>query len=198
MYPTMAALTIPEIVASIRERAGLTQEGFARELDVSFATVNSWERGRSVPRPFHVQRIHRYADALGIVRGLTVLVIDDDPVSCATISGILENLSIPATAITAQDGIEGRVLCGRHQPQLVLLDVLMPGVDGVEVAHRLQTLPDPDRPEVVFITAATDSETLDPVKATSHRLLRKPVGQTELAEVLASVAEKRATTAKTL
>ena len=180
----MARRTIPELVAAIRASAGLTQEALARELGVSFPTVNSWERGRSTPRASHIEKLNRYADSLGIHRGLTVLVIDDDPISCSVFEGMLASSPNSVTTITAQNGSEGLLLCGMHRPDLVLLDILMPGIDGLEVARRLKTIPDLDQTQVVFITAATDKKILDPVRDTGHRVLIKPVHRDDLGDVL--------------
>ncbi|MFQ5555594.1 MAG: multiprotein-bridging factor 1 family protein, partial [Acidimicrobiia bacterium] len=103
----MVRIAVPELVATIRERAGLTQEALARELGVSFPTVNAWERGRSHPRQAHVDQLCAFADRLGISRGLTVLVIDDDPVSCAVLESLLDLSELPVTTITAQNGSLG-------------------------------------------------------------------------------------------
>lgn len=56
--PNMAAL-----VRSLRERLGLTQEEFARELGVSFSTVNVWENGKRQPLPFLRRRLLEMAEA---------------------------------------------------------------------------------------------------------------------------------------
>ena len=42
-------MTFPEVLKSIRKQCNYTQEQFARELNVSFSTINRWENGRSVP-----------------------------------------------------------------------------------------------------------------------------------------------------
>jgi transcriptional regulator with XRE-family HTH domain len=61
----MAAHDVPALVQSIRKRTGWTQEQLARELGVSFSTVNCWERGRRKPQPFLLKRL------LEIARGAT-------------------------------------------------------------------------------------------------------------------------------
>jgi len=48
---------IPGLVKRIRERMGLTQEQFAREVGVSFSTVNQWENGRRRPQPYLLNRL---------------------------------------------------------------------------------------------------------------------------------------------
>jgi putative transcriptional regulator len=61
----MADLDIPALVRHLRARLGLTQEQFAREVGVTFSTVNQWENGRRRPQPFLVQRLLEMQSALG-------------------------------------------------------------------------------------------------------------------------------------
>jgi putative transcriptional regulator len=53
-----------ELVRNIRKKTGWTQERLAREVGVSFPTVNSWERGRRKPMPFLMKRLQELADTL--------------------------------------------------------------------------------------------------------------------------------------
>lgn len=176
----MAQRTTAELVREIRDRSGLTQEALARELGVSFATVNAWERGRSRPRPAHVEALHERARQLGITMGITVLLIDDDPIACAVIENQLMASSLPVTVLTADNGSIGLVLCGMHRPDLILLDLLMPGIDGVEVSRRLGHIDGLERTEVVFITAASDPELLEAARGTGNRVFVKPITEEDL------------------
>jgi len=63
---TTSRIDIPALTRSIREAGRLTQERLARELDVSFATVNGWERGRHRPIPSLERRLIEIADKLGL------------------------------------------------------------------------------------------------------------------------------------
>jgi transcriptional regulator with XRE-family HTH domain len=56
---------IPALVKSLRERLGLTQEQFAREVGVAFSTVNQWENGRRRPQPFLLKRLREMEAASG-------------------------------------------------------------------------------------------------------------------------------------
>lgn len=174
-------------MAAIRERAGLTQEALARELGVSFPTVNAWERGRATPRPDHLQLLQQYAARLAIHPGITALVIDDDPVSCAVLERLLAATSVPVATTIVDNGFDGLVLCGMHRPDLVLLDVMMPGIDGVEVARRLHLIQGLERTVVVFVTAATDEELLSRVRATGKQVIMKPATQADIDALVASV-----------
>lgn len=50
-------IDIPNLVKKIRGLKGLTQEEFARDLGVTFATVNSWENEKRFPQPFLLKRL---------------------------------------------------------------------------------------------------------------------------------------------
>ena len=54
---TMVTINISALVKSLRGRLGLTQEQFAKEVGVTFSTVNQWENGRRRPQPFLLNRL---------------------------------------------------------------------------------------------------------------------------------------------
>ena len=64
-----------------------------------------------------------------------VLVVDDDPAIRETVATILEEEGYLVE--TASDGTRALAAIGQHQPQVLLLDMRMPGVDGWDVAHAL-------------------------------------------------------------
>jgi len=55
---------IPELIKELREHLGMTQEQFAREVGVTFSTVNSWENGKRRPLPFLVRRLLQMEEEL--------------------------------------------------------------------------------------------------------------------------------------
>lgn len=68
----------------------------------------------------------------------SVLLIDDDPDQTSLLRGLLEPLGF--TIHAAHDGDKGLALAQKHRPELVLLDVTMPGLSGWEVARRLRAM----------------------------------------------------------
>ncbi len=90
----------------------------------------------------------------------TVLVVDDEPVIRALVADVLRDEGF--TVITAADGREGLDLLARERPDLVLMDVMMPGLDGREAYLAMRSRPDlPDVP-VVMMSAAVKPDGLDP------------------------------------
>ncbi len=56
---------VAELVKRLRERMGLTQEQFAREVGVTFSTVNLWENGHRRPQPYLLKRLLEMEASLG-------------------------------------------------------------------------------------------------------------------------------------
>lgn len=165
------------LVAAIRSKGGYTQEGLARHLGVSFATVNSWERGRSTPHTSHLESIRELARGLGIQTDLVVLAIDDDPAACMVVEGLIAGSTIPAKVETTTDPARGLILCGAVEPNLLLLDIMMPALDGFELADQLRDILGDRMPMLVFVTASTDPQADMRAAELGHRILRKPLRQ---------------------
>ena len=83
---------------------------------------------------------------------MTALIIDDEPLSRQELQFLLEDAGGVQVLAQGTNGIEAVDLIGRHQPDVVFLDVQMPGLDGFAVLKKLldRDLP---MPQVVFATA---------------------------------------------
>ena len=81
---------------------------------------------------------------------LKVLIIDDDERERIVLRYIIEQMEDVKIIGEASNGIEGVMLAKEKKPDLVLLDILMPELDGMETARRLRELPNP--PLFVFVT----------------------------------------------
>lgn len=180
-------LSTSELVARIREVNGDTQEGLARRLGVSFPTINSWERGRSEPRTQHRQELEELAESLGITHELVVLVIDDDPVTAELVRAAAMDVDGAVSVEAALDGWEGLIKCGSLQPSLLFLDIMMPGIDGLEVARRLPTIEGLDDLRVVFVTASQSPDVLARAAALGNDVLNKPLELDDLSSVMADI-----------
>jgi len=83
-----------------------------------------------------------------------VLVVDDEPKNIQVVGSLL--LREGYEVIAARGGEEGIAKALETQPDLILLDVMMPGISGVEVAFRLKDHPEWNHAPIVFLSAATD------------------------------------------
>lgn len=82
---------------------------------------------------------------------LRILVADDEPLASERLGLLLGRVEGVTLVGTAHDGTEAVALAEQTAPDVVMLDIAMPGLDGIEVARALSRLP--RSPAVVFITA---------------------------------------------
>ena len=81
----------------------------------------------------------------------TILLVDDDPDirEFVTFNLAKEGYNV----VTAKDGAEGVEAVKKHRPDLVLLDVMMPGMDGIEACEAIRTNPDISSTLIAFLSA---------------------------------------------
>lgn len=80
-----------------------------------------------------------------------VLVVDDDPVIREVVSAVLSDAE--CELLVAHNGLEAFESACAHHPQVVVLDVMMPGMNGFEVCRRIRALPELHGTVVVMLTA---------------------------------------------
>ncbi|GAA4839245.1 response regulator [Saccharopolyspora rosea] len=85
-----------------------------------------------------------------MVEPIRVLVVDDEPMVCAHLRTILGSADDIEVVDTAQDGAAAVESVIRHRPRVVLMDLRMPGVDGLTATERICAMP--DAPAVVALT----------------------------------------------
>jgi two-component system response regulator AlgR len=113
---------------------------------------------------------------------LKVLVVDDEPPARERLRSMLLESQGFEVAGEAGNGQQALDLCDKLQPDIVLLDIRMPGIDGLEVARHLATLPEP--PAVIFITAF-DEYALQAFESEAIAYLLKPIRAEKLRAALA-------------
>ena len=84
-----------------------------------------------------------------------VLVIDDNPEICAYVRMILESRFM---VIEAEDGLSGYRLAMKHVPDLIISDVMMPGMDGVELSKKLKDEVSTSHIPIILLTACSLDE----------------------------------------
>lgn len=84
------------------------------------------------------------------------LVVDDNPESLGMVSVALEDQGL--TVLVARDGNAAIQLTKRVQPDVILMDAVMPELDGFETCRRLKTGPNPTLAPIIFMTGLTEQE----------------------------------------
>jgi two-component system response regulator AlgR len=112
---------------------------------------------------------------------MRVLIVDDEPPARDRLRRLLGEIADIEVAGEAGNGNDALAACATLKPDVVLLDVRMPGLWGVEVAQHLSTLN--DAPAVIFTTAYGD-HAVDAFDAQAIGYLLKPIRKEKLARAL--------------
>lgn len=108
----------------------------------------------------------------------SILVVDDEAVVRDTLEALL---GVDFDLIMTRDGAEGLSLALERRPDLVLLDLMMPVIDGFEVCRRLRAAPGTAEMPIIMITALDDRESrLRGIEAGADDFLSKPFDGLEL------------------
>jgi phosphoserine phosphatase RsbU/P len=84
-----------------------------------------------------------------------ILIADDTPTNVAVIAGLLKDSFRTKIATNGEKALA--LATGKEKPDLILLDVMMPDMDGFEVCRRLKANPDTREIPIIFLTAKTDA-----------------------------------------
>lgn len=119
----------------------------------------------------------------------TILVVDDSQAAVATIQDVLGK---DYSVLTAFDGMAAIDLYKKKNPDLVLLDIEMPGIDGFEVCRLIKTLSGTDFVPVIFISDKTDLASMKTaLQSGAQDYLTKPFEPEELVERIRSALRTR-------
>jgi diguanylate cyclase (GGDEF)-like protein len=119
-----------------------------------------------------------------------ILITDDEPSSRLSLYGILErdNYNI----IEAESGLEALEFCQRQLPDLILLDAMMPVMDGFTACRRIRELADQQRLPILMVTALQDEESVEEAfNVGANDYITKPVNLTVLRQRVASLVNTR-------
>lgn len=111
---------------------------------------------------------------------MNILIAEDDPVSRRMLEVTLKNWGYQATAV--ENGTAAlAILESRESPPLAVLDVMMPGIDGLEICRRVRRIPTQTPPFIILLTAKDRKENVvDGIEAGANDYLTKPFNREEL------------------
>jgi adenylate cyclase len=117
---------------------------------------------------------------------VTILAVDDQPANLRLLDAVMSPRGY--RVLTAASGEEAMETLSRDVPDLVLLDIVMPGIDGYEVCRRIRDNPATAFLPVIMITASGNQEKISSIHAGADDFVSKPFNQNELLARVASLA----------
>jgi two-component system, NarL family, response regulator len=119
-----------------------------------------------------------------------ILIVDDHPVVRAGLASMLGTQESLDVVGAAWNGEEAFALIERHRPEVMLLDLRMPGMNGIETLQALRSMPDPPR-AIVLTNFETDEDVYRAVRAGAQGYLLKSTTQQEMVDAIRAVAAGR-------
>jgi response regulator RpfG family c-di-GMP phosphodiesterase/putative methionine-R-sulfoxide reductase with GAF domain len=121
---------------------------------------------------------------------LKILAIDDIPDNLISLKAVIRDAFRDAKIFTASNGREGIELARREEPTVILLDIVMPGMDGYEVARIMKADEQLKHIPLIFLTALkTDKKSrIKALEIGAEAFLAKPIDETELTAQVRAMA----------
>jgi DNA-binding NarL/FixJ family response regulator len=117
-----------------------------------------------------------------------VMVVDDQALVREGLMTLLDAAPDINPVAAAGDGEEAVALCARHRPDVVLMDLRMPKLDGVEATRRIREA-QPETEVVVLTTHADEASILDALRAGARGYLTKDAGIAEISRAVHAAAD---------
>ncbi len=170
----------------------------ARLLLVSPVTLRAWAQKGLLPsettpgghRRFLRRDVEKFLRSRGMGQHqedtpLRVLIVEDDSMVREYLTELLEGLSRPLVVETARDGFEAGGKLLSFTPHVVLLDLMMPGMDGFEVCQRIKSQPTTAAIRIIAVTGYPSEENIQKILAAgAEACLSKPIDEALLERLL--------------
>jgi len=112
---------------------------------------------------------------------MKILIVDDEPLARERLQRHLQDIDPGIESIEAENGLVALEQYQQHTPDIVLLDIRMPGMDGIETAGKLSEF---ETPPAIIFTTAYDQYALDAFDAQAIAYLLKPIRKDKLEKTL--------------
>ena len=177
----------------------LTATKVAELLMVAPTTVRQWaEKGElnTLKSPDGHQRfltveVERFARSQGIILNLAksevpkILIVDDDAGVSSFLMELFEGVNGSVLAETARDGFSAGLKVRNFKPQIILLDLMMPGLDGFQVCRLLKSDPATELIRIIVMTGYASPENIEnALLAGAEACINKPIDTENLLQRL--------------
>jgi len=121
-------------------------------------------------------------------RSGTILLVDDEPNILLALEFLIQQKGF--NVVKASDGSTGIQQARKHQPDIVILDVMMPGLDGFAVAKAIRNDENLNDTTIIFLTAkGTTQDRREGYSSGGEIYLTKPFDNQELVDIISEVFE---------
>ena len=118
----------------------------------------------------------------------SVLVVDDEPLTRNLLRLMLERAGFDI--LEAEDGLKALLSVSENKPDVIVLDVMMPHMDGLTVCEKLRSNPETAVLPIILLSARVNPEAVqEGMEAGADEYLSKPVSREELIRTIRSVLE---------
>jgi excisionase family DNA binding protein len=120
--------------------------------------------------------------------GVKILIVDDEKAVLSVVRRFLERAQTPFQIEVAMDGYDAGLLVATFRPDVVFLDLRLPGVDGFEVCRRIKSSPEHGSIHVIAMTGYYEPDVADRIiELGASMCLQKPFTPDDLRRALAKV-----------
>ncbi len=173
----------------------LTPKEAAAQLGVAPVTIRLWAQENKLPftltpgghRRFRQEDIDNFVNQHmnKPAPTLSVLIVDDNEEHAEFLSEYIHLMGKDINTAIAYDGFEAGQLIYEMKPELVLLDLIMPGMDGYAVCQRIKNNPATKNIRIIAMTGFSTPENIERIlKAGAEVCLSKPINTQKLTEIL--------------
>ncbi|MEJ2452426.1 MAG: response regulator, partial [Gammaproteobacteria bacterium] len=112
---------------------------------------------------------------------MKIVIIDDEPLARRRLISVIQELSNAEVVAEGSNGAEAVSLCQSHAPDVVFLDIRMPGMTGIEAAQHINKL---EAPPAIIFTTAYDDYAISAFETHAVDYLLKPIRKERLSDAL--------------
>lgn len=133
----------------------------------------------------------RLACGESIIESDTILIVDDDKALNSVLAKFIGGKINSLTVYQAFDGFEAGSLMAEKHPEILIIDLDLPGVDGFDLCRRISEAERFGKPEIIVITALEDDDAESKVKKFGvNYFMKKPLDLPKIYETIKRIIEK--------